>query len=377
MDKVAFIYSDELAQFDYGDDHPFKPIRSRNTMELATRYGILYGIGVKKIEPETAKPEMLELFHDNDYLEILKRTSDGEFDLTMLEKGLGTDDCPIVPNIYPYCLNVVGATLKGVDMILEGKVEHAFNLVGGLHHGFRGHAEGFCYVNDVGVAIEYLLQKGKRVAFIDIDAHHCNGVEAAFKDNDDVMVISLHESGDTLYPKTGYESDFGEDKGEGYTVNVPLMEKTDDEVYVEAFMQVVPPLVEAFKPDVVIAEVGADTMISDPLTHLRLTTNGYYKVMKEIVRISPHVLALGGGGYDIFRTARCWTLVLSALSGIEPEDDFAGLVGGMMYGADMDSLFDREILTKGEDKENAIAHMRQIVNYIHERVFPIIGATKP
>lgn len=377
MDKVAFLYSEELAQFDYGDDHPFKPIRSRNTMELSTRYGILYGIGVKKLTPQPAKPEVLEWFHDKDYLEILKRASNGEFELAMLEKGIGTDDCPMVPRIHEYCLNVAGATLEGVDLVLDGKFKSAFNPVGGLHHGYRGHAEGFCYINDVGIAIEYLLKKGKRVAFIDIDAHHCNGVEDAFKDNDQVLTISLHESGDTLYPKTGYESDYGEGKGEGYTINVPLMEKSDDEVYWEAFTQIVPPAIKAFNPDFVIAEIGADTMISDPLTHLRLTTNCYYDVMKEITAISPRLLCLGGGGYDIFRTSRCWTLALSALSGIEPEDDYAGLVGGMMYGADMDSLFDRKILTKGEDKENALAHMRHVVSYLHKRVFPLIGAEKP
>lgn len=374
MNKVAFLYSEELAQFNYGDDHPFKPIRSRNTMELSIRYGILYGIGVKKLEPKPCEAETLELFHEKEYLEILKKTSSGEFELSMLKRGIGTDDCPMVPNIYPYCLNVVGATLEGVNLVLDGDFQRAFNPIGGLHHGSRGHAEGFCYVNDVGVAIEYLLKQGKRVAFIDVDAHHCNGVEDAFKETDQVLNISLHETGDTLYPKTGYESDYGEGKGEGFSINVPLLEKTDDEVYWEAFTRIVPPAIKAFEPDFVIAEVGADTMISDPLTHLRLTTHCYYDVMKKITAISPKLLFLGGGGYDIFKTARCWTLALSALSEIEPEDDYAGLVGGMMYGADMDSLFDRRILTKGEDKENAVAHMEQVVKYIETRIFPIIGA---
>ncbi|RJO74029.1 MAG: acetoin utilization protein AcuC [Myxococcales bacterium] len=377
MGDAVFIYSDELALFDYGDNHPFKPIRARNTLELCNRYGLLNVNGVRRVSPPQGDPAMLELFHDADLLQQLKRASDGDFDFSMLAVGLGTEDCPVLPGIWEFCLNVLGATKLAVDLVLEGGADRAFNLVGGLHHGERDHAEGFCYINDVGVVLEELLRKGKRVAFVDIDAHHCNGVQSGFYDTDQVLTISLHETGRTLYPGTGWDDEIGEGKGRGFTVNAPLLEKTDDEVYVWTFRQIVPPLLAAYRPDLVIVEAGADTMISDPLTHLRLTSNGYQTVMKDLCAVAPKLVALGGGGYDIFRTAKCWTLGWAAMTGLEPGDDYAGMVGGMMYGADMAGLYDPQILTEGEDKERAWEQARNVVAKLQATVFPILGAAKP
>lgn len=376
MPSAAFLYSDKLAKFDYGDDHPFKPIRARNTMELCNRHGLLYAIGVQRPDIEPANEDLLRLFHTEKYLEILKRANGGDHDLEMLEVGIGTPDCPVLPGIYDFCLDAVGASLKGVDMVLNGEVERAFNLVGGLHHAGTDHAEGFCYVNDVGVAIAYLLQKGLRVAFIDIDAHHPNGVQDQFIDDDRVLNISLHQYGEGFYPETGSEKEIGKGQGEGFTVNLPLLALSDDEVYTGAFKRIVPPLIEAFKPDIVLAEIGADTVISDPLTHLRLTSNGYDEVMKEICAISPKLVCFGGGGYDIYRTARCWTLAFAAMLGLPAEDEFAGLVGGMMYGAEDGGLYDPKILTKGEDKDLAMKAADLVVAYLQDTVFPILGAKR-
>ncbi len=377
MAEAAFIYSESLASFDYGDDHPFKPMRARNTMELCNRHGLLYAIGVIRPEPRRATRDELELFHDPAYLDILARANLGSHDLAMLEAGIGTSDCPVLKGIYDFCLETVGATLTGVETVLAGEAKCAFNLVGGLHHAGRDHAEGFCYVNDVGIAAAYCLAKGLRVAYVDIDAHHGNGVQDAFYDSDQVLVISLHESGEGFYPQTGFETEIGEGKGRGYTVNVPLLKRTDDEIYLHAFKRVVPPLLDAFKPDVVIAEIGADTMISDPLTNLRLTNNGYEEVVKLLVAQSPKLFAAGGGGYDIYRTSRCWTLAFAAMCGIEPEDEYAGLVGGMMYGSEIGGLRDTPVQTKGEDKTNAREQADRVVAALHQSVFPILGARVP
>ena len=374
---AMLLFSDALARFDYGDHHPFKPMRARNTFEMCGRYGLLDTPGTCQREPPPATREALARFHEEGYLDVLEGVGAGRFDLAALERGIGSDDCPALRGVYDFSLLVAGATLHGVERVMAGEVSRAFNLVGGLHHAHRDHAEGFCYVNDVGVAIEALLAEGRRVAFVDIDAHHCNGVQDAFYRDDRVLVVSLHESGSTLYPWGGNETEIGLGRGRGYNVNVPLLEKTDDEVYVNAFRQIVPPLLEAFDADIVIAEVGADTHISDPLTHLRLTNNGFRVVVKDLCRLSPRLVAVGGGGYDVFRTARCWTLAWAALSGQEPRDEFAGLVGGMMFGEEMGGLEDRTILTKGDPKIRALEEAERVVEYLWDEVFPRVGAKRP
>ena len=375
--KAALVYADELARFEYGDQHPFKPMRARNTVELCRRYGLLGSADEIQVEPAPADPALLERFHEAEYLDVLRRTSDGQYGLAMLGAGLGTDDCPALRGIWQFCLLAVGATMRGVELVLDGTARRAFNLVGGFHHAFRDHAEGFCYVSDVGIAITELLRLGKRVAYVDIDAHHGNGVQDAFYAEDRVLKISLHESGATLYPFGGSETEVGEGKGEGFKVNVPLLEKTDDDVYVETFRALVPPLLEAFRPDVVVAEIGADTHISDPLTHLRLTSNGYEAVVQDLCRLAPRLVAVGGGGYDVFRTARCWTLAWAAMVERAPQDEYAGLVGGMMFGAEMDGLADRPMPTKGEAREKAEAEARRVVAWHQEHVFPRLGAKRP
>lgn len=377
MADVAFIYSDQLSKFEYGDDHPFKPIRARNTLELCNRHGLLHAIGVIRPEPKPVDPSVLALFHDPDYLRQLERANRGEHDLEMLAAGIGTPDCPVVLGIYDFSLLAVGATMLGVDLVLDGSVGRAFNPVGGFHHAGANHAEGFCYVNDVGVAISHLLDHGKRVAFVDIDAHHANGVQDGFLADDRVLTISLHQYSPGFYPETGRVTEIGVGRGRGYTVNLPLAPKTDDEVYVEAFAQVVPPLLKAFAPEIVIAEIGADTVISDPLTELRLTSNGYEAVVKSLCELAPRMVALGGGGYDLYRTANCWTLAFGAMCGIEPEDEYAGLVGGRMYGTEIGGLRDLQITTKGEAKQAARQAADEAVAYIQENIFPVLGAQRP
>ncbi len=376
MTSAAFLFSDKLANFDYGDDHPFKPIRARNTKEQCTRYGLLYGPGLIRPEPDPVEPSTLESFHRQNYLKALKEVSSGRFDLPMLERGLGTEECPALPGVFEFSLLSTGATMLGVELVMGGQVGRAFNLVGGFHHAYPDHAEGFCYLNDAGVALAAQAAQGRRVAFIDIDAHHCNGIQHAFYEDDRVLVISLHESGKTLYPWSGFETELGTGRGTGFNVNIPMLENSDDEVYLSAFRQLVPPLIEAFAPDLVIAEIGADTMISDPLTHLRLTNNGYFKLVKEICAFSPHLVALGGGGYDVFRTTRCWTLAWAAMSEQEPEDTYAGAVGGMMFGGEMGGLWDPQIRTAGPAKERAMAQVERLVSFHHEHSFPVLGARK-
>jgi acetoin utilization protein AcuC len=370
-----FVYADDMGRFDFGPDHPFKPERATKTFDLCNRYGVLNYPWMKVIEPQPLDPELLALFHEPGYLELLREASRGEVRVEMLERGLGTADTPILKGIYEWSLRAAGGTHSSMRDILRGRAKVAFNPLGGFHHAMPGNAEGFCYINDIAIAVKDALRlfPGMKIACVDFDAHHGNGVQEAFYEDPRVLVLSLHETGRTLYPWSGNETEIGRGAGEGYTVNVPLEPGTDDEIYGFVLDEVAFPLIQSYKPEVIVAELGADTLISDPLTHLKLTNNGYQKAVRGIMPLCSKILALGGGGYDLYRTSRCWTLAWSILNHVEPVDEFAGLVGGMMFGPEMEvgSLYDHPFLTKGEVKEKAFAEARRVVAYIQEKVFPV------
>jgi len=372
-----FVYSDELAWFDFGADHYFKPERASKTYELCNRYGVMNYEWMKILNPELPDESILSLFHEDGYIRLLEKAGKGEFNLEILERGIGTPDNPILPGIFEWSLKVTGGTVAAINRILNGEALAAFNPLGGFHHARKGNAEGFCYVNDIAIAIKDILKKSpdKKIAYIDIDAHHGNGVQEAFYDDKRVLFICMHETGKTLYPWSGNENETGEGNAKGFTVNIPLEPGADDEVFSFAFDEILPPLLDSFRPDLIVAELGADMLISDPLTHLKLTNNGYIRAIKKVIKACPRVLALGGGGYDLYRTARCWTLAWAALNNLEPVDEYAGLVGGMMFGPEMEvgTLFDNPYINAGEAKDKAMAEAKRVVEYLKKEVFPFHG----
>ncbi len=385
----AFIYSEEFSRFEYSSSHPFKPIRAKLTLDLCRRYGLMDRPWIQILPPQPTDFQTLAEFHDATYLRVLQAIDSDDVarelwpDLTsrnelkgdprLLKYGLGTEDNPVFSGVYDFSILTTGATLLGAGRIADGEIQVAFNPVGGFHHAGRDHAEGFCYVNDIAVTILRLLKQGLRVAFVDIDAHHANGVQDAFYREDRVLVISLHQNGKDIYPWSGFENEIGEGAGRGFTVNLPLPPGTDDEVYVRAFGEIVPPLVGNFKPDIVIAELGADTHIADPLSDLNLTNLGFSQVVRMIADLSPRLLALGGGGYDLYKTARNWTLAWAVLNGLEPRDEYAGVVGGMMFGPETDAgtLYDKEFVTTGRAKQQINQEVDRVLNTIKKTVFPI------
>jgi acetoin utilization protein AcuC len=376
--RNILVYSDRTASFDLGADHPFKPSRARQMMELLARYSLMHERNQMVVPPVPVTDEQLFLFHDPAYIELLKKAGRGDFTIDMLSAGLGTDDNPVVPGLTEYCFSAAGGTVQGAVMLADNEARAVFNPLGGFHHAGADHAEGFCYVNDLAVAIEELTRRGKRVAYIDMDVHFGNGVRDAFADRDDVLCISIHESGLSIYPWSGFVEDIGEGAGRGYTVNIPLMQGSDDGVFLYAFEAVVPPLVESFKPDIVVSVIGADTHKDDLLGHLNLTSIGYERAVRIINRISPKLLATGGGGYNLYKTAALWTLAWAAFCGLEPEDSYAGLIGGMMYGPEAQSgtLRDQPYVVSGHLKEQCTEYAQDVVAYLKKNLFPIHGINK-
>jgi acetoin utilization protein AcuC len=374
----ALLYSYDLARHEYKPSHPFKPLRARLMSELLNRYGLISEVNQRIVAPELMNEELLYLFHTREYIELLKKGEKGEFSVEMLYAGLGTEDNPLFKSMYQYALAASSGTYEGAMMLYEGNARFAFNPFGGFHHAGRDHAEGFCYINDIAVAIADLMRKGQRVAYVDIDAHHGNGVQDAFYDTDRVLSISLHESGETLYPGAGFEVETGAKEGTGYNVNIPFRAGTDDEVYLLAFESLVPPLIESFKPDIVVANIGCDTHRDDPLAHLSLTSNGYKKVISIINDLSPKILALGSGGYNLFKTAALWTLAWATFCGLQPQDIHTGVVGGMMYGPETGAgqLDDPPYIVEGWEKEQCLVHARRVIDFIKGSIFPLHGITR-
>ena len=323
------------------------------------------------LEPEPAPEEALLLFHRPRYLDLLRKANRGEQTEEMLRHGLGTLDCPVFAGVYDFARWIVGGTLLGAELLDRGEVAVAFNAAAGLHHGGADFASGFCYLNDVAVAINRLLRRGRRILYVDIDAHHADQVQAAYWRNERVLTVSLHETTASLFPwKGGSETEIGEGRGRGYCVNVPLLENSTDEEFDYAFERILPPLARLFRPDIVVAQLGLDGHYQDDLSHLRLTNNSHSRAVRRIVELSPRLLALGGGGYNLEVTSRGWTLAWALMRGIDPEEQTDGF-GGLFWGDSLASLRDRPQFVPDEFRRPAAEHVRRVVGYIEEHVFPL------
>ena len=320
--RAAFVYNDSLSSHVLRDDHPLRAVRLRYTYELLDSYGAFNLKDSTLVEPRPATEAELLTFQTPEYLEAVKSFSKGEETHVSSKYNLGAaGDNPIYKGMYEATILSTGASLVAAELVAVRQVEVAFSISGGLHHAAAGNASGFCVFNDPVIAIHHLLDRGFRVAYVDVDAHHGDGVQNAFYDTSKVLTISLHESGTFLFPGTGFVQEMGRGDGEGYSVNLPLYPYTDDKTYLWAFREVVPPLIKAFKPDVLVTQLGIDSYHSDPLTHLALTSQGYIAVVEEFAAIGLPWLALGGGGYDLSAVARCWTLAYGVMVGQQWPDE--------------------------------------------------------
>jgi acetoin utilization protein AcuC len=314
-DRCSFVFSEELLNYKFNSNHPFNQFRLKLTVDLLHRLKALDNHQI--VPPRMATEEELALVHDPSYIDAVKMAGHGQLPQHVAENyGIGTEDTPIFPKMHEASALLVGGTLTAVDQVMTGQAVHALHLGGGLHHGFRGKASGFCIYNDSSVAIKYLQNKyNARVLYVDTDAHHGDGVQWSFYDDPDVCTLSIHETGRYLFPGTGNVNERGQGKGYGYSFNIPVDAFTEDESWLDAYTQSLREVAEFFKPDVILTQNGADSHYYDPLTHLSATMKIYREIPKLAHEIAHQYcggkwIAVGGGGYDIWRVVpRAWALV--------------------------------------------------------------------
>jgi acetoin utilization protein AcuC len=335
-DSTLVVWDDVFTTYDFGPSHPLRPLRLELTMALSRQLGILDRPGVTVRAPGQAADDTLELVHDPLYVQSVRRAPDDLMGRLSLRYGLGTGDNPIFPRMHEAAALVTGASVDAARAVWEGTAQHAVNISGGLHHAMRDRASGFCVYDDPAVAIAWLLQAGAtKVAYVDVDVHHGDGVEAAFYDDPRVMTISLHESGQTLFPGTGWADQVGGDNAAGSNVNVALPMGTDDGEWLRAFDAVVPPALRAFAPQVMVTQHGCDTHALDPLAHLLMSVDGQRSAYAALHALAHELcggrwVALGGGGYEPVQVVpRAWTHLLAEVTGMtvtgDTPDDWRGL----------------------------------------------------
>jgi acetoin utilization protein AcuC len=319
---VRVIWDEELTSYDPGPGHPLRPIRLDLTVDLARRLGVLQRPGVSVAAPVRADDDLLQLVHDPAYIGYVKRAPQDAGGRLASFFGLGTLDNPVFDRMHESAALVTGASVEAAKAVWQGGADHAVNLAGGLHHAMRSSASGFCVYDDPAVAIAWLLAAGaKKVAYVDVDVHHGDGVQAAFYDDPRVLTISLHESGRSLFPGTGWPSETGAGDAAGTSVNVALPAGTADGGWLRAFDAVVPPLLRAYQPDVLFTQHGCDTHALDPLAHLRCTVDGQRAAYSMLHALAHEVcggrwVAVGGGGYELLQVVpRAWTHLLAEATG--------------------------------------------------------------
>jgi acetoin utilization protein AcuC len=324
-------WNDDLIDYDFGPGHPLAPVRVELTIALARALGVLDGPAVSMLDVVAADDDLLGLVHTGEYMDAVRRAGASlEPDVA---HGLGTMDDPVFKDMHEASALVAGATVAAARAVWTGTHLHAVNVAGGLHHAMSDQASGFCVYTDPAIAIAWLLAHGaERIAYVDIDVHHGDGVQAAFWDDPRVLTISIHESGRSLFPGTGFPYEIGGAGAEGTSVNVALPAGTGDAGWLRAFHAVVPPLVRAFAPAVLVSQHGCDTHALDPLANLLVSVDGQRSAHAALHALAHEVcagrwVATGGGGYELVRVVpRTWTHLLAEAAGapVDPETETPG-----------------------------------------------------
>lgn len=324
---AAVVWDDSLTQYNFGAGHPMAPIRLELTWDLIQQLGLLAGDQVQVIAPVQVSDDLLFGSHSRAYVEAVRLASEdpGQGSLRF---GLGTDDVPTFAGMHEASLRLVGATVAAAQAVASGTALHAVNFSGGMHHAMATSASGFCVYNDIVVAIRWLLAHGyDRIAYVDVDVHHGDGVQAAFWDDPRVLTVSIHESGQALFPGTGFAPEVGGRGAEGTAVNIALPPGTGDDGWLRAYFAVVPQVVGAFAPQVLVTQQGCDSHAHDPLADLALSIDGQRRTYAELHRLAHEVaegrwVATGGGGYSWVEVVpRAWAHLVGEVVGhpVDPQ----------------------------------------------------------
>ncbi len=373
---TSLIYSHEQSQHVLSPTHPMRPIRLFHMHELMTSVGLLASENVAVESPRPATKGEITKFHDPDYVDVVEAVDQGAIVPGLWQYGFGPGDNPPRSGMFRHAALAAGGALQATERVLNGDSTRAFVPAGGMHHhAMSNYAAGFGIFNDAVIAIKHMIEQDLRVFYVDIDVHHGDGVQAGLYDTDRAMTVSIHESGQWLFPGTGGPDETGTGDGDGYSVNIPLAPYTDDLLWHEAFDAVIPDLARAFEPDVMFTQLGIDTHRNDPLAHLSLTTQGHNLAVRKFARLADEMscpwISVGGGGYDMSAVARAWTMDLATMSEFElpgnvPES-FVSLT-------DLTTFHDSsEYRIEADIRSNIVDHNEAAIEEVRRRIFPRFG----
>lgn len=370
---VSYFFPKGVGEHHYGERHPMKPHRLTLTNALVMGYGLDKQIH-HIYNPRPATQAELEMYHDHDYIDFLSRvTPNNQNEMRHLIDTFNcVEDCPIFSEMYDFCRMYAGASLAGARKLTAGACDTAINWSGGLHHAKRGEASGFCYVNDIVLAILELLRYHPRVLYIDIDIHHGDGVELAFYHSNRVMTVSFHKYTGDFFPGTGKLDDNGASLGKHFCLNVPLQDGIDDDMYLTIFKTVIEDTVTAFRPTSIVLQCGADSLGCDRLGAFNLSIAAHGECVNFVRKFNVPLLVLGGGGYTIKNVSRCWTYETAVLVGATIPDELPATVYDPFFRDSQWKL--HPPLTGRVENQNSPASLQRITISIRNKLRYLQGA---
>ncbi|KAF9557197.1 hypothetical protein CPC08DRAFT_693545 [Agrocybe pediades] len=370
---VSYYFPKSVGAQHYGVGHPMKPHRLTLTNALVMGYGLdkqIHNI----YDPRPATQEELENYHDHDYIDFLSRVTPQNQNAmkSMIDSFNCVEDCPIFADMYDFCRAYAGGSLAAARKLCAGTTDIAINWSGGLHHAKRGEASGFCYVNDIVLAILELLRYHPRVLYIDIDIHHGDGVELAFYQSNRVMTVSFHKYTGDFFPGTGKLDDNGSGQGKHFCLNVPLLDGIDDDMYLTIFKTVIEDTVTSFRPSAIVLQCGADSLGCDRLGAFNLSIAAHGECVNFVRKFNVPLLVVGGGGYTIKNVSRCWTYETSVLVGAQIPDELPATVYDSFFADSHWKL--HPPLTGKVDNQNTPASLQRITISIKNKLRYLQGA---
>ena len=371
--KTAFIYTPEFLKFNPPKDHPWSNNRAQVTFELCKKLDLIHRPWIDILEPPVLDEDALYLFHSRTYIDLLKEANTGQFKEEWLRYGVGTTECPVYPGVYDYHRMAAGGTVLCADLLMKSEADRAFNVSGGFHHAGKDFAAGFCYINDMVIAIKLLLKSFDRVMYLDIDAHHGDQVQKAFYSSNRVLTVSFHQDTKTLFPfEGGGEKEIGRGKGKGYCINVPMAPGTGDEEFLWAFEEIFIPSATSFKPDVTVAVIGTDGLAPDPLANLEFTNRVYSTSVDLVCQYSQKILATGGGGYSLEHSCQAWALAWATMNNLGCNEEDMVSFGGVFWGDGVCSLQGNPVFVPEKTRKKASEQLKRVVKMVKKQILPLI-----